>query len=314
MKNLFILTMIFAFVLNPQIYVSAQIIEDHSYFKINDEVINTKYDSPNLVTKINGDFIYNQSVNTGENLEIIIDKAALGNRFGDAGLILYTKLRSNFDFTVNSQNNPIYATYPGFTSYTFNTNIFNFSFNNTGTYELSIELYRSNGAAITKENYIISVGPNETASDILINNIIQSQDVIKLQGNETLTFDSNTDANKYTYEWGNNSDIYSLDKSFELNLAGLGRKPDYMVLRTINKETNVFKDSFIYFDYSNSTEYVINPPVEQNQSGYNVSPPEVILDTGSNLTIILSLLGFTFLVSLIAFGMFRFVKSAKINS
>lgn len=315
MKKFLLITIIFFLTASTSSSIYAQILRDHTYLKINDEVVNTVNKTPFLLTELYGDFIYDKILEVNQDVEISIDSVALQTRFKDSGLTVYSTIRSNVNFLLTTTQSSTIFISEDYTSYTFDRYLFNFSFQSTGTYELNLILYNSAGRQITSESYLLNVGVSEPSPEILINNIKQigGGEILELKGNEILTFDTNQLSDQYKYIWGNSRDVYSFDKSFTLDLSK-SIKPSYIVLRIFNNFTHGFNDNFITFEYAKNSEYIITPAIDNSKPGYDVAPPEIQLEEVSSTTVLIALIGLSTLVIIISYAMFRFAKSGKINT
>lgn len=298
----------------------AQILPDHSYFKIDENTVTQSYEIPSIVTNIFADFIYDEVINTNQTIDIAIDKSALASRFNDPDLYVQTAIRADFDFTIDVETGEAFR--PGTRStevtesseYVFDQNVFSFSFNDRGTYQIELSMIKTNGILIASESYFVNVGAIETTPEIRINNILQDQEILDLQGNEKLTFTTNLSENEYDFVWGNSDEIFSTSNTFTIDLSSYGSKPNYVTLRAVNKNTNVFAENSIRFDYSNSEVYVVRPEVEPDFRPYNVEPPEVVEEPSEAWATLFSLAALAVFILIITYVMFRIIKSAKINN
>lgn len=293
--------------------LSAQLAQNLDYFKINGEVVGNKYEVPTIQTKIKANFIYDKILRTGDSVEISINRNILATRFKNRDISFLTKIKADFNFKITTPDSVQEVELVGQSEYTFNSTDFEFKFINTGSYQIDLIVLSVKGGVLATESYLVNVGAAELAPDIKINNILQTQNSLNLEGNERLTFDTNYSGDGYNFIWGNDTGVLSEDKSFSLNLEESNSKPNYIVLRVQNKNSNVLSESYIYFDYSQSKTYVVEGQAPQNLQLYDVDPPEIV-EENSNSVVLLSLAGLAILVTLIAFVMFRLIKSAKINS
>ncbi|MFS8130580.1 MAG: hypothetical protein ACMG57_01235 [Candidatus Dojkabacteria bacterium] len=198
-----------------------------------------------------GEHIFTGEVSVGDNLQVKIDREVISKDLD----VEFSNIATSYEF---KHSNGVEEKF---------VEDFSEKLTELGNYFIDVKLTRKdNGVEIVDESIMLIVGDKFEPSQFTVNGT--SVDFTKVAptydvtGNLNLKFSVLNQVNKYSYIWdfgtGETKEGAEVEYSFDK-----AKIPVYVVLRTIDKSTNIFSDSFVRLDSPKQNTFEIpRPPVK----------------------------------------------------
>lgn len=231
--------------------VHAHEISEEEWFLVNDEAVLEINPSPFASKLENPEHIIRGSFDANENINFKINREVLGYESNIETRWIVGKVM-------------------------FTGDEFIYSFPATGSFVITLEFFDTQKEEIFNEDEIlIHIGDQQVGQSFSINGqtIDSSEDLqiveVSRSQNTSLTV-LNSDANKYLYQWDYSDGVIVEDTEASVNFANV-RLPAYVILRSINKETNVWADTFVRIESSENQEFEVQMPAAPTQDAIKES-------------------------------------------
>lgn len=178
-------------------------------------------------------------------------------------------------------------------------------FEETGNYTVQMKVIKnSDGTELESETFMITVGDLPDAPIILVNGLYNGDGIYNIKRKDILTFGIQNPNDTYTYIWDLSEEDLVFGGSAEKRF-GSTKLPAYIILRSTDTKTNVFRDSYIRLETEDAPEYeVVMPPIK-------IDDDAPILTTTETNTGINPVLPFSAAVFVIIMGTYLVVKSIR---
>ena len=303
MKEFLIILIIVSLVVyHPQIIRAHEITKD-PWIYINDQILEEN-ETEKPYHLVWPSHVLENSFKTGEDIKVKIQQSTIFEAFSASSITAewQSELAAKTDsdkVTLNSNSISINDD----KIYLFKGLEFTLNYAKTGSYIVFVTIYDQNDKKIIDESLGINVGDPIQPSNFQVNGVKSDQAEAMVSRIELTALNViSPDNSKYRYQWDLLDGVIKEGAIVSKNFID-SNLPAYVVLRTIDKTTNIYSDSYLRVDSADPPRFkVYTPPIEEYK-GTNGS---------DNSNIILISLGGGFLL-LVAVILTLRRKSAKIT-
>ncbi|MEP7103692.1 MAG: hypothetical protein ABI721_03220 [Candidatus Dojkabacteria bacterium] len=240
-------------VFSPFYKISAHNATSSPWLYINSQAITEDDENPTPnPSKLKwGEHYLTQQFNPGDTLEVQVDKNVIVRDLE----VKESSIIEHFDLTL-----------PDNSVKTFKDN-FSESLSSTGNYFLDVKVSKNTGEELILESVMFIVGNKIEQSKFKVNgteiDITSAAPTFLLNNDFNLVFEViNPENNKYNYQWDLGTSQIKEGDRVEYNFE-TAKIPIYVVLRTTDKSTDIFIDSFVRIDSDSENVFKIPaPPVK----------------------------------------------------